>query len=293
MGSNQKKDKMWERISALFHERISNICTPQRTPKSLSCRMQLIMKAISKFRGCIRQVERLNPSGVSELDIIKRARIIFAEDPEERKGFLFDHVWSILKDAKKWANISVRSPATFKTAKPRLSQGSDSSSPIIDLNDDNEGYTHNDDDMSTSRPTVRKKEKMRRRQAIEKNIDFETLNKNNQEILDVFKKSDGQRENDRMIMHQIMMLRAENDKKKLDLQRERQESKIMLINLDIITDPSEREYFRIKKQEILNRNTTGGSSSDIPNPEYSYAGSQYRIPDYRSGGYGGNDLPDF
>ncbi|XP_020272029.1 glutathione S-transferase T3-like [Asparagus officinalis] len=293
MGSNQKKDKLWERISALFHERISNICNAQRTPKSLSCRMQLIMKAISKFRGCIRQVERLNPSGASELDIIKRARIIFAEDPEERKGFLFDHVWSILKDAEKWANISVRSPATSKTSKSRSSQGSDSSSPVVDLNDDNEEYTHNDEDMITSRPTGRKKEKMRRRQATESNLDLETLNKSNKEIVDILKKSHGERENDRITMHQIMMLRVENEKKKLDIQRERQESKIMLINLDTITDPSEREYFRIKKQEILNRNTTGGSSSDIPNPEYSYAGSQYGIPDYRSGGYGGNGLPDF
>ncbi|XP_020270642.1 glutathione S-transferase T3-like [Asparagus officinalis] len=179
MGSNQKKDKLWERISALFHERISNIGNSQRTLKSLSCRLQLIMKAISKFRGCIRQVERLNPSGASELDINKRTRIIFAEDPEERKGFLFDHVWSILKDAEKWANISVRSPATFKNLKSRSSQGLGSSSYVVDLNDDNEGYTHNDDNMITSRPTGRKKEKMRRRQASEKNLDFETLNKSN------------------------------------------------------------------------------------------------------------------
>jgi hypothetical protein len=70
MGSNKKKDKLWERISALFHERLPHVCTVKRSLKSLSCRMQLIMKAISKFRGCIRQVERLNPSGASELDIV-------------------------------------------------------------------------------------------------------------------------------------------------------------------------------------------------------------------------------
>ena len=70
MGSNQKKDRLWERISALFHSRRPDFCTGQRSPKSLACRMSLIMKAVSKYRGCIRQVERLNPSGASEIDIV-------------------------------------------------------------------------------------------------------------------------------------------------------------------------------------------------------------------------------
>ncbi|XP_020254358.1 glutathione S-transferase T3-like [Asparagus officinalis] len=298
LGSNQKKDKLWERISALFHERISNVYTGHRSPKSLSCRMQLIMKAISKFRGCIRQVERLNPSGASELDINKRARIIFAEDPEEKRGFLFDHVWPILKDAEKWANISVMPSASSKISKSRLSQGSDSNSPVIDLNEDNQAYSPNDDDhspmsISTSRPIGRKKEKLRRRKEIERNIDFEDFAKGNQEILEVLKKGKEQRENERLTMNQAMMLKAENDKKKLELQQERQEKEIMLVDLEAITDPTKREYFRNKQQQILNRNITRGSSSDIPNPEYSYAGSQYGIPDYRGGGYGGVDFPDF
>jgi hypothetical protein len=96
--------------------------------------------------------------------------------------FLFYHVWPILKDAEKWAPINVGSPASSKTSKSRLSQGSDSSSPAIDLNEDIDGYTPNDDDqspndISTSRPIGRKKEKMRRRQATEKNLDFAAVAK--------------------------------------------------------------------------------------------------------------------
>ncbi|XP_020256865.1 uncharacterized protein LOC109833555 [Asparagus officinalis] len=151
------------------------------------------MKAISKFRGCIRQVERLNPSGASELDINKCVRIIFAEDPEEKRGFLFDH---------------------------DLIQA-----PVIDLNEGNEGYTPNDDDhspidISTSQPIRRKKEKLRRLQEIEKNLNFEAFAKGNQEILEVLKRGQEQRENERITMNQAMMLKAENDKKKLDLQQE-------------------------------------------------------------------------
>ncbi|CAL5414272.1 unnamed protein product [Camellia sinensis] len=31
-----------------------------------------------------------------------QAKILFARDPEERKGFQYDHVWLILKGAEKW-----------------------------------------------------------------------------------------------------------------------------------------------------------------------------------------------
>lgn len=66
-GTCQKKDKMWERSTAVFHEKVGD---RQRTPKSLECRMDAIKKAANKFRGCVRQIERLNPSGASEIDIV-------------------------------------------------------------------------------------------------------------------------------------------------------------------------------------------------------------------------------
>lgn len=69
-GSNQKEQKMWERISTIFHNTRPQTCVGQRTPKSLSCRWSLLVSKTSKFRGCIRQIEQRNPSGASELDIV-------------------------------------------------------------------------------------------------------------------------------------------------------------------------------------------------------------------------------
>ncbi|KAM5572164.1 hypothetical protein ABKV19_012298, partial [Rosa sericea] len=40
---------------------------------------------------------------------------------------------------------------------------------------------------------------------------------------------------------------------KLAIQRQREESKIMLTSLDSITDPEGREYLRMKKAEIMER----------------------------------------
>lgn len=70
IGVNQKKDKLWERISVLFHSRRPSFCNENRTPRSLSCRFSAITKATNKFRGCYRQIENLNPSGASEMDIV-------------------------------------------------------------------------------------------------------------------------------------------------------------------------------------------------------------------------------
>ena len=53
-----------------------------RTSKSLSCRMSCIMKAINKFRGCVRQVENLNQSGAFEIDIVSRYNTHFIKKNE-------------------------------------------------------------------------------------------------------------------------------------------------------------------------------------------------------------------
>ncbi|KAK8934015.1 Mitochondrial arginine transporter BAC2 [Platanthera zijinensis] len=69
MGSNQKEQRMWERISIIFHNTRPQTCVGQRTPKSLSCRWSLLASKTSKFRGCIWQIEQRNPNDASELDI--------------------------------------------------------------------------------------------------------------------------------------------------------------------------------------------------------------------------------
>ena len=44
--------------------------TQARSKRYLQSRMQIILTAISKLRGCVRQVEYLNPSGASKQDIV-------------------------------------------------------------------------------------------------------------------------------------------------------------------------------------------------------------------------------
>lgn len=49
-GINKKRDKLWERIVAKFHEQRPSKYTGVRTSKSVQCRMGFIMKAINKYR---------------------------------------------------------------------------------------------------------------------------------------------------------------------------------------------------------------------------------------------------
>ena len=47
--------------------------------------------------------------------------------------------------------------------------------------------------------------------------------------------------------YQLKMVQVENEHNKYELEHERQEKEIIEKNLDSISDPFEREYFKVKK----------------------------------------------
>ena len=51
------------------------------------------------------------------------------------------------------------------------------------------------------------------------------------------------------------MLQVENERNKYELERERQEKKIIEKNLHSISDLFEHEYFKVKKMEIIEKMT--------------------------------------
>ncbi|KAL5565646.1 hypothetical protein UlMin_028810 [Ulmus minor] len=71
VGINQSKDQFWARIEYDYNNSQSKFIITQSRPKrSLQCRMQVILTAVGKLRRCMRQIENLNPSGISEQDIV-------------------------------------------------------------------------------------------------------------------------------------------------------------------------------------------------------------------------------
>uniref|UniRef100_A0A803Q684 No apical meristem-associated C-terminal domain-containing protein n=1 Tax=Cannabis sativa TaxID=3483 RepID=A0A803Q684_CANSA len=113
IGINQSKDQFWARVEAEYH--LPEMFMTQRRPRrSLQSRMTTILAAVSKFRGCINQIENKNPSGASEQDIINQAKMLLSQDPKYKKGFKYDHVWPILKDCEKFTNNNANGATRFQ-----------------------------------------------------------------------------------------------------------------------------------------------------------------------------------
>ena len=70
IGINQSSLQFWSRIEVEYHKLLQVHITNVRPRRSLQTRMQTIMVAIGKLRGCVRQIEKLNPNGASEQDIV-------------------------------------------------------------------------------------------------------------------------------------------------------------------------------------------------------------------------------
>ncbi|XP_042455322.1 uncharacterized protein LOC122039992 [Zingiber officinale] len=79
-----------------------------------------MIAAVSKLKGCIRQIKELNPSGASEEDIINRAQMFLVQNPNYSKGFKFGHVWSILQGIEKLNSDNVK--ATFTRVQRQTAQ---------------------------------------------------------------------------------------------------------------------------------------------------------------------------
>ncbi|KAK2655202.1 hypothetical protein Ddye_008254 [Dipteronia dyeriana] len=104
IGIYQSKDMIWSRVENDYNNSRPSFITELRNKRSLQCRMQTILTSMGKMRGCIRQIERLKPSGASEADIMNQTKILLSQDNKYKHGFRFDHVWPILKDMKKFTD---------------------------------------------------------------------------------------------------------------------------------------------------------------------------------------------
>ncbi|KAK6164230.1 hypothetical protein DH2020_001094 [Rehmannia glutinosa] len=163
IGINQSKDQFWSRVEESYNSTKPYTIVQERSKRSLQCRMQVILQVVSKFRGCVRQIENLNPSGALEQDILTRAMELLAQNKNYKKGFKFDHVWPILKDIEKFADVGgfssqsdTQQPDTQQPESP-MAASPGLSSYYLNLSDDNVCAT------SSQRPIGVKKAKLKRK----------------------------------------------------------------------------------------------------------------------------------
>ena len=70
VGTNQSRDAFWSRVEIEYNDSKPEFTTQVRPRRSLQKRMQSILNAISKLRGCVRKIENQNPSVASVQDIV-------------------------------------------------------------------------------------------------------------------------------------------------------------------------------------------------------------------------------
>ncbi|KAK6131080.1 hypothetical protein DH2020_035175 [Rehmannia glutinosa] len=209
IGINQSKDQFWSRVAESYNSTKPYTIVQERNKRSLQCRMQVILHAVSKFRGCVRQIEILNPGGASEQDILNRATELLIQDKKYKKGFKFDHVWPILKDIENFANVGgfssqsdTQQPESPMAASPGLSSFS------INLSDDNICPT------SSERPIGIKKSKLKRKTDDGLSSIANAIQNETQQIVGLFNNNFADRQNNYKVqMKKLEMLENENKTK--------------------------------------------------------------------------------
>ncbi|KAG0572950.1 hypothetical protein KC19_VG137000 [Ceratodon purpureus] len=117
VGNQQRVGVFWKRITIHYKENQPQGPRPQR---SLETKWGTIKHDVSKFIGVYSQVVRLNRSGSSVGDTMRRAHELYRTKNNKGLDFQFEHCWLLLKDHPKWAEgwIHVKPPTPKRKAPP-------------------------------------------------------------------------------------------------------------------------------------------------------------------------------
>ncbi|KAG0596302.1 hypothetical protein M758_UG241400 [Ceratodon purpureus] len=120
VGNQQRANVFWERITVHYQENQPQGPRPQR---SLETKWGTIKHNISKFIGVYSQVVRLNRSGSSAADTLRRAHELYRTKNCKGLDFQFEHCWLLLKDHRKWAEGWTQvKPPTPKRKAPAITK---------------------------------------------------------------------------------------------------------------------------------------------------------------------------
>ncbi|CAL5373888.1 unnamed protein product [Camellia sinensis] len=261
VGNSQSYSHFWGRI-------YENFCLLQndqsRTQVSIQSRWGIIMKCSNKFRECLTQVENLHPSGISQVDIMLQAKLLYHQD--ENRHFAFEHCWPILQDNIRWQDV-----APTNTVKSRMhtvfTPNSAPDSPMencISLEDDTSPSVGNNPTVGEGsvfargkRPMGRKsaKELFRKNQVAQAEVQKMStqLDTFNQYLAEKEKKKD-EREEKRI---QALQEMKELEMKKHDFEIRRQEHEMRKEEHQIMTtdishlEPQMKAYYTMRKNEIF------------------------------------------
>ncbi|CAA0842335.1 Unknown protein [Striga hermonthica] len=231
--------------------------------RSLDSRYRLMETHCRRFNGCLKQIEYRNPSGTQIQDRIEQAERLFEQDPKYKDGFKFHHVFRLFKEFGKFddnvsqprprrrdfdtLNDSSESDVPYDGQPTPESPGLSSFSP--QQSDDGVGGT------SSQRPMGAKKAKLKKKNEDQFCQYFQTLNAKSDTIVDLLQKAD-ERQN----------VQLQLQKQQIDLQKKRDEDRILMIDLNSLTNPMIRRHWEQKQMQILQEREIEQQQSQATQP---------------------------
>ncbi|XP_006654165.1 uncharacterized protein LOC102705072 isoform X2 [Oryza brachyantha] len=98
--NEQSRSAYWKRIYDYFHS--NKDFTSDRSQTSLMHRWSTIQDNVSKFTGCLAQIEDRRQSWVSSQDKIMHACALYKAKDENHRSFHLLHCWNLLRNQQKW-----------------------------------------------------------------------------------------------------------------------------------------------------------------------------------------------
>jgi hypothetical protein len=159
VGTDQAGTRFWDRISKCYHNAIPQ---PPRPIGSLKGRWQLISHGVSKFAGCVKHIDQLNPSGATSEDRLTKALALFSELQGKTFGFL--QCYNILTSSPKWSDylqdMNTKTVEGPKKKKKRARSPSSEAPPLTsEQASDTETPSETPDRPEPERPGGKKKGK--------------------------------------------------------------------------------------------------------------------------------------
>ncbi|CAN6205715.1 unnamed protein product [Urochloa humidicola] len=252
IGKDQSMKTYWKRIVDHFQR---NVKTPSnRSIGSLSHRWSTIQECCNRWAGCIVNIDRAQPSGVTLQDRINYIQKLYQKKEPHNRPFVMLHCWTLLEHNEKWNNRDTDCHPLKKKSQQSFSEF------------ENEGDDNEEDEESgipssavnnKKRPPGRKQEKER----LKKGGDGVVFQSAVQEMIATKKEMEANRKSEKE--SKWMEVRA-MEQRKLAIEEEKlkaigeeaqakkmeQEYKIMFMDTSGL-DETQRAYLQSMRAQIL------------------------------------------
>ncbi|GJN20535.1 hypothetical protein PR202_gb07926 [Eleusine coracana subsp. coracana] len=240
VGKDQPGSTYWQRMSDYYHENVS--VPSNRSINSLNHRWSLISECCTRWAGCVKNIERQQPSGLTTQDRLNYTQGLCKQRDPNHRAFVMLHCWVLLQHNEKWINRN-NDPHPLKRRASSMEESED--------DEDGSGLT-TPISKETKRPPGRKQEK----EQLKKGGDghgnvFETVV---QSLITTKKEVEAAKKLDKDAKweeyKQMEGRKVAIEEQKVITKKLKEESKIMFMDITGL-DPTQRAYVELRRAEIL------------------------------------------